>query len=143
MEVLTACRGQANIRILRDILSRDEMYDLLRLCDAYVGLHRSEGYGLPLVEAMALGKPVIGTDYSGNVDFMDSSNSYPVRYQMTTIEQDHGPYRRGAKWAEPDVEHAAEQMRRVVDVPAVTAQDQPTALSKTLREPSAQELSET
>ena len=72
MEVLTACRGQANIRILRDILSRDEMYDLLRVCDAYVGLHRSEGYGLPLVEAMALGKPVIGTGYSGNVDFMNS-----------------------------------------------------------------------
>ncbi len=121
-EVLTACRGQANIRILRDILSRDEMYDLLRVCDAYVGLHRSEGYGLPLVEAMALGKPVIGTGYSGNVDFMNERNSFPVRYQLVAIEQDHGPYRRGAEWAEPDVDHAAEQMRRVVESPQATAQ---------------------
>ena len=117
-EVLTACRGQPNIRILREVLSRGEMYDLLRLCDSYVGLHRSEGFGLPLAEAMALGKPVIATGYSANVDFMNDSNSYPVRYQMVAIEKDHGPYRKGAEWADPDVDHAAEQMRRVVEEPA-------------------------
>ena len=117
-EVLLACRGQPNIRILREVLSRGEMYDLLRLCDAYVGLHRSEGFGLPLAEAMALAKPVIATDYSANVDFMNESNSYPVRYRMVAIEQDHGPYRKGAEWADPDVDHAAEQMRRVVEEPA-------------------------
>ncbi len=116
-EVLTACRGQPNIRILREVLSRGEMYDLLRLCDAYVGLHRSEGFGLPLAEAMALGKPVIATDYSANVDFMNESNSYPVRYRMVAIEKDHGPYRKGAEWADPNVDHAAEQMRRVVEEP--------------------------
>ncbi len=121
MEVLTACRGQANIRILRDILSRDAMYDLLRLCDAYVGLHRSEGYGLPIVEAMALGKPVIATNYSGNVDFMNDGNSFPVRYRLVAIEEDHGPYRRGAEWAEPEVDHAAAQMRRVVESPEAAA----------------------
>ncbi len=116
-EVLLACQGQPNIHIVREVLSRTEMYDLLRLCDAYVGLHRSEGFGLPLAEAMALGKPVIATGYSANVDFMNESNSYPVRYRMVAIEEDHGPYRKGAEWADPDVEHAAEQLRRVVEEP--------------------------
>ncbi len=116
-EVLLACQGQPNIHIVREVLSRMEMYDLLRLCDAYVGLHRSEGFGLPLAEAMALGKPVIATGYSANVDFMNETNSYPVRYRMVAIEEDHGPYRKGAEWADPDVEHAAEQLRRVVEEP--------------------------
>lgn len=120
-EVVNACRGQANIRLFREVLCRDEMVGLLRLCDAYVGLHRSEGYGLPLVEAMALGKPVIATNYSGNVDFMNDSNSLPVRYRLVKLEQDYGPYRRGAVWAEPDVNHAAEQMRRVVEQPQFVA----------------------
>jgi glycosyltransferase involved in cell wall biosynthesis len=120
-EMLAACRGQPNIRFVRDVLSRDEMYGLMRLCDAYVGLHRSEGFGLPLAEAMALGKPVIATNYSSNVDFMNEANSFPVRYRLVTIEQDYGPYRRGAVWADADVAHAAEQMRRVVDDPENTA----------------------
>jgi glycosyltransferase involved in cell wall biosynthesis len=121
-EVVNACRGQANIRLFREVLRRDEMVGLLRLCDAYVGLHRSEGYGLPLVEAMALGKPVIATNYSGNVDFMNDRNSFPVRYRLVTLDQDYGPYRRGAVWAEPDVDHAAEQMRRVVEQPLLSAE---------------------
>ncbi len=120
-ELVTACRGQANIRILREALTRTEMYVLLSLCDAYVSLHRSEGFGLPLAEAMALGKPVIATNYSANVDFMDESNSLPVRYRMVTIDQDDGPYRHGAQWADPDVTHAAEQMCRLVDTPGLAA----------------------
>jgi glycosyltransferase involved in cell wall biosynthesis len=121
-EVLTACQGRPNIRLIQEILDRPDMFALLRSCDAYVALHRSEGYGLPLAEAMALGKPVIATDYSGNVDFMNETNSFPVRYKLVAIDKDHGPYRRGAEWADPDVDHAAEQMRRVVEAPALTAQ---------------------
>ncbi|OWK43924.1 glycosyltransferase family 4 protein [Fimbriiglobus ruber] len=120
-EVLIACRGRPNIRILREVLSRDDLVALVRATDAYVSLHRSEGFGLPLAEAMSLGKPVIATNYSANVDYLNETNGFPVRYKMIAIDQDYGPYRRGAEWADADVDHAAEQMRRVVEYPEQTA----------------------
>jgi Glycosyl transferases group 1 len=86
-------------------------------CDAYVSLHRSEGTGLTIAEAMALGRPVIATDWSGSTDFVDASNSYPVSYSLSTIPRNVGPYRAGETWAEPDVSHAASLMRRVVANP--------------------------
>ena len=94
-------------------LTRRETHGLLALADCCVSLHRSEGFGLTLAEAMFLGKPVIATAYSGNTDFMNPGNSFPVRYRLVPIERDHGPYRAGWRWAEPDEEHAAEQMRTV------------------------------
>ena len=97
--------------------TNDEMHDLVAACDAYVSLHRSEGTGLTIAEAMAAGKPVLATDWSGNTDFADASNSYPVAYRLTTIERTVGPYHAGETWAEPDVEHAAALMREVVEHP--------------------------
>ena len=64
-------------------------------CDAYVSLHRSEGTGLTITDAMALGKPVIATSWSGNMDFMDVSNSFPVRYELVELQRTIGPYRAG------------------------------------------------
>ena len=86
-------------------------------CDAYVSLHRSEGIGLTIAEAMGLGKPVIATGWSGNTDFMDVSNAFPVGYRLVELEENVGPYHAGEVWAEPSVEHAAELMRFVVDHP--------------------------
>ena len=83
--------------------------------DAYVSLHRCEGYGLTLAEAMAFGKPVVGTAYSATSDFMNADNSLPVRYRLVEVEQDVGPYLRGQLWADPDVEQAASFMRRVYE----------------------------
>ena len=80
-----------------------------------MSLHRSEGFGLTLAEAMALGKPVIATQYSGNTDFMTPTNSLPVGYRIVTLERDAGPYVKGSHWAEPDLDHAAELMRAVYD----------------------------
>jgi glycosyltransferase involved in cell wall biosynthesis len=95
--------------------SSQELRDLMAACDAYVSLHRSEGTGLTITDAMALGKPVIATSWSGNMDFMDVSNSFPVCYELVGLHKNVGPYRAGEVWADPSVEHAAEQMRIVFE----------------------------
>jgi hypothetical protein len=64
---------------------------------------------------MALGKPVIATAYSGNMDFMTPANSFLVSYELTKLEQDHGPYKKGYIWADPDLPHAAQLMRHVFE----------------------------
>jgi glycosyltransferase involved in cell wall biosynthesis len=92
-----------------------EMRDLMQACDAYVSLHHSEGLGLTIADAMALGKPVIATGWSGNADFMSDANSFPVPYTLVELTEDAGPYRAGAVWAEPDVAEAVRLMRLVHD----------------------------
>jgi SAM-dependent methyltransferase len=84
-------------------------------CDCYVSLHRSEGLGNTLAEAMYLGKPVIATGYSGNMEFMTPQNSYPVDYTLRPVGDDAGPYPASGEWAEPDVGHAARLMRHVFE----------------------------
>jgi len=95
--------------------SAEEMRDLMAACDVYVSMHRSEGIGLTITDAMALGKPVIATAWSGNMDFMNPSNSFPVRYDLVEIKEDIGPYAAGEMWADPSVEHAAELLRHVFE----------------------------
>jgi len=106
-----ACRG-INVKIIDSVLSRDELNSLMNAADCYVSLHRSEGFGLTLMEAMSLAKPVIATGYSGNMDFMTPVNSYPVNYKLINIDKPYGPYTEG-EWADPDLDHAAELMRTV------------------------------
>lgn len=107
--------NRPQIQMIDRYLQREQVIDLMAISDAYISLHRSEGFGLTLAEAMCLGKPVIATHYSGNTDFMNPANSLPVGYRLTTLEQDSGPYSRGTRWAEPDLEQAAHQMRRVYE----------------------------
>jgi glycosyltransferase involved in cell wall biosynthesis len=102
-----------NVCILDGNLERSALTSLFSLADCFVSLHRSEGFGLALAEAMGLGKPVIATAYSGNLDYMTPTNSFLVRYRLTEITADHGSYRRGGIWAQPDLDHAAELMRFV------------------------------
>jgi glycosyltransferase involved in cell wall biosynthesis len=111
--VRRACAGQANIHLIDRVMDRGTMYQLMGLCDAYVSLHRAEGFGLGLAEMMAMGKAVIGTAYSAPLDFMNHSNSLLVAYRMAAISQSHGPYRAGFSWAEPDLNHAARCMKQL------------------------------
>ena len=86
---------------------------LLKRADCYVSLHRSEGFGLTLAESMALGTPVIATGYSGNMDFTTPQNSYLVDWTPTRVGLGCEIYPADGTWAEPDLDHAAELMRRV------------------------------
>ncbi|MFB9276761.1 glycosyltransferase family 4 protein [Cohnella cellulosilytica] len=106
--------GLPNVRIIDRVLSRSEANALLACADCYVALHRSEGFGLPLAEAMYLGKPVIGTHWSGNVDFMDETNSGAVRCSLIRVGSHYGPYKAHQLWAEPDLEHAVHLMWKAV-----------------------------
>jgi glycosyltransferase involved in cell wall biosynthesis len=103
--------------LLEGHMDRPRVVGLVATCDCYVSLHRSEGLGLTLAEAMAVGKPVIGTAYSGNLDFMTADNSFLVPATTVALARDHGPYPVGFEWAEPDLDEAARLIRRVVDDP--------------------------
>lgn len=103
-----------NIFWIDKTLSRQEVYDLQSVCDCFVSLHRSEGYGLGPAESMFLGKPVIATNWSGNTEFMQQHNSLLVDFELIQIPNDVGVYKAGNTWAEPSVAHAAQLMRLVV-----------------------------
>jgi glycosyltransferase involved in cell wall biosynthesis len=112
-EVLWAAHGRPDIHAVDRSLSREELGGLMAECDCYASLHRAEGFGLTMAEAMAIGKPVIATGYSGNVDFMDSENSYLVDHTIGRVGPECEIYPPDGEWAEPSVEHAAELMWRV------------------------------
>ncbi|MFZ0313148.1 MAG: glycosyltransferase [Candidatus Korobacteraceae bacterium] len=110
--VQQACAG-ANVSLLDRVLSRAATQELTMSADCYVSLHRSEGFGLTMAEAMLCGKPVIATGYSGNIDFMSDADSFLVPYRMVTIDRTHGPYKAGYHWADPDLDYACDLMRQV------------------------------
>jgi len=92
-------------------------------CDCYVSLHRSEGLGLTMAEAMAAGRPVIATAHSGNLEFMTADNSLLVPLTgMRPVGDGSAPYPPEAKWAEPDLAAAATLMRRAVEEPEAMAE---------------------
>jgi len=94
-------------------MDKNDILSLIASCDCYVSLHRTEGVGLTMAEAMYAEKPVIATGYGGNTDFMNSNNSFLVKYKKTKLEKDYGPYKKGNFWAEPDVENASSIMKNV------------------------------
>ena len=93
--------------------SAGEIADLTAACDCYVSLHRAEGVAQTIGDAMAARKPVIATGWSGNMDFMNLMNSYPVKYQLTRLHRRVAHYPANGLWAEPSCEDAAQLMRHV------------------------------
>lgn len=116
-EVRALAAGRPDILIVDRFLPADERDAWARACDCYVSLHRCEGFGLTMAEAMALGKPVIATGYSANLDFMDHSNSRLVGYDEWVLTTASGPYPAGTRWAQPDLDEAAAHMRHLYENP--------------------------
>ncbi len=112
-ELRNACTSAA-VRIVDSTLKREEMYGLIQCADCLVSLHRSEGFGLLIAEAMHVGKPVIVTNYSGNTDFTHADNSMLVDYKLIPVGPGCAPYDPASVWADPDLEQAAAYMKSIV-----------------------------
>ncbi len=113
-----------NIRVISGTWPQPRMAALLGRADILLSLHRAEGFGLVLAEAMLRGKPVVATGWSGNLGFMDEASAALIGYRLVPVEDASGIYAKlpGALWAEPDVGHAAEWLRRLGDDAALRAE---------------------
>lgn len=116
-ELRAAAGGDRRITLVDGYWESRRVRALMASCDAYLSLHRAEGFGLTMAEAMAYGKPVVATGYSGNLDFMNERNSFLVEPRMIEVTAGCDPYPRGALWADPDVTDAARLMREVFSSP--------------------------
>jgi glycosyltransferase involved in cell wall biosynthesis len=111
-----AIAGAPNIRIDTSELPRADGHALTRAADIVLSMHRSEGFGLVPAEAMLLGRPVIATAWSGNMDFMDNTSAALVDYRLIPARDPRGVFEAGgAVWADPSVENAVAQLRRLAD----------------------------
>jgi 2-polyprenyl-3-methyl-5-hydroxy-6-metoxy-1,4-benzoquinol methylase/glycosyltransferase involved in cell wall biosynthesis len=117
-ELRAATAHREDIVLLEDYLNSAQRTALMAHADCYVSLHRSEGLGLTIAESMALGKPVIATGYSGNMDFMDEQNSFLVPYDRVAVGSGAEPYAASSTWAEPRLHIASALMRQVWQDPA-------------------------
>jgi glycosyltransferase involved in cell wall biosynthesis len=112
-QMLDLISGDERIIIINETMDRDTVLGLFNVCDAYVSLHRSEGFGRGPAEAMYLGKPVIVTNYSGNTDFTLSDNSCLVDYRLVPVKDGQYIFEKGQVWADPNVDHAAWFMQKL------------------------------
>lgn len=108
-----ALKDYKNTYFLTESMDRDEVESLIADADVLVSLHRSEGFGLPVAEAMYLGTPVISTDWSSTTEFANKSNACTVEYQIITLKKRYGPYEKGCRWADADLHQTAEYMRKL------------------------------
>ena len=115
-DLLAAIGDAENIEILDASLSELDLWALLKSVDCFVSLHRSEGFGLVLAEAMALGKPVISTGWSGNMDFTNDEVAALVEYELVPCVDPYGIYADTAShWAEVDLDDAVMKMKKIVE----------------------------
>ena len=117
----TAVRQDPRIITINETLTYRDLLGLKRACDCYVSLHRSEGWGFGMIEAMQLGLPVIATAFSGNMDFCTPDTTDLVDFAMVGVREEEYIYgERGSHWAQPDIDQAAALMRAAVADPTAT-----------------------
>lgn len=107
---------------LTEDYTKEQVNSLIRSVDVYISLHRSEGFGLVLAEAMYLGTPVVATNWSGNTEFMNSDVACMIKASLVTLQKDELPFLKGSRWAEPDIDEAAYYLRKLYDDPCWRAE---------------------
>lgn len=112
-QVCEMAAQDARIHIVSERLNRQDTIDFMACCDAYISLHRSEGFGRVIAEAMALGQPVVATNFSGNVDFCDPETAFLVDGELVPLRPGEYLFHEGQYWCDPDVSLAAGQLVRV------------------------------
>ena len=116
----SATHGVAGrVQVIATPLDTLGVRSLIAACDCFVSLHRAEGFGRGLGEAMALGRLAMGTDWSGNTDFLNSSNGLAVRSDLVALKDGDYPHWQGQSWAEPDVDHAYALLAPILKNPAL------------------------
>lgn len=108
-----AARICGGAMLITDYLPKRDVEMLMCAFDVYVSLHRSEGFGYTLAEAMLLGVPTVASRYSGNLDFMNDENSYLIDCKEIVVTKREGPFETGTVWGNPDIDHAVETLRRI------------------------------
>ena len=117
-----AAAEHPGVHLIEHFHTASEKNALIAACDCYVSLHRSEGFGLTMAEAMWLGRPVIATGYSGNLEFTTPETAWLVDHAMCPIGSGSDPYPADGEWADPDLDHAARLMREVAEGPEEAAE---------------------
>ena len=119
-----AAAGDARIRIIEETLSRPELLALYGNCDCFLSLHRAEGFGRGMAEALLLGLRVIATGYSGNVDFCrDAPQAELVDYRLIPVNEGEYPFGEGQVWAEAEQDDVVRRMRRCLELPPPAPRD--------------------
>lgn len=104
-----------NVYFMTGVLSKIEVNSLTAAVDVYVSMHRAEGFGLVMAEAMCNGTPCIATNWSANTEFMDHESACLLDYSLVPIQKDLGPFRKGNCWAQPSVSQAAAYMKKLYE----------------------------
>lgn len=119
LRLLQATSVDPRIVVRDQVIERHHVQAMQRCADAYISLHRSEGFGLGMAESMRLGKPVVATAWSGNVDFMDDDCALMVGYRLVPVRPGQYSHTTGQRWAEADLSQAAACLRRLIDEPGL------------------------
>ena len=127
--------SDSRVHIIEQTLDRPDLLALYQTCDCFVSLHRAEGFGRGLAEALQLGLRVICTGYSGNLDFCHAPMAELVDYRLVKVGQTEYPHAKGQYWAEPSIQHATELMQKVFTLPAAMPNLRQKATQKQTQQP--------
>jgi glycosyltransferase involved in cell wall biosynthesis len=120
-DLVEQVRADRRIVVRNGVISREQLTALQACCDCYVSLHRAEGFGMGMAECMQMGKPVIATGWSGNMEFMNEECAALVGYELVPLQPGQYPFGTGQRWAEPDIGQAAEWMARLSNDPVLAS----------------------